>query len=236
MVKEIIRNHLIPRENYLFGFANLSGLIDEKFGDYVYGISIGKKLDDFIVDGIQEGPTIEYHKHYNEVNRALLELSEKISESLNKENIQTKIIRPTVTTKELDTIYNETLRTELSHKMVATRAGLGWIGKTGLLVTRVFGTRLRLTTILTNTPLIAESKPFDMSLCGNCNICVVKCPAEAANGKLWNILVDRDKFFDAQKCRKKARELAKERLNSNVRICGICVAVCPIGIKTTAGG
>ncbi|MBN2173703.1 MAG: epoxyqueuosine reductase [Bacteroidales bacterium] len=236
MIKEIVKSHLNPIEKYVVGFADLSGLIDKQFGDYVYGISIGRKLDDEIVDKIKEGPTLEYYNHYNEINKELFELSAAIANSLEKRNVKTKIIRPTVTTEELDTKYSDTLRTELSHKMVATRAGLGWIGKTDLLVTHIFGPRLRFTTILTNTPLETESKPIEKSLCGNCNICVTACPANAANGKKWNILTDRDEFFNARKCREKAKELAWEKLKTNVRICGICVAVCPIGTKKMAGG
>lgn len=235
MIKKIIKSHLIPRENYLFGFADMKGFVDEKFGNFSYGISVARKLDDNIIDLIKKGPTVEYYDHYNQVNDELLDVSQKIAEDLNRINIQTIVIRPTVTTEELDSIYKETQRTEVSHKMVATRAGLGWIGKTGLLVTKVFGPRLRLTTILTNTVLTPESKPYDMSECGTCRICVKCCPARAANGKSWNILVDRDKFLNANKCREMCAAFGKEALNKESHICGICMAVCPVGIKKMAG-
>ncbi len=29
----------------------------------------------------------------------------------------------------------------------------------------------------------------------------------------------------------KCGELAKQKLNSDIRICGICISVCPIGLK-----
>ena len=44
--------------------------------------------------------------------------------------------------------------------------------------------------------------------------------------------VHRDSFFDAYKCREKCAELAKQKLNIDKRICGICVSVCPIGKKS----
>jgi epoxyqueuosine reductase QueG len=116
--------------------------------------------------------------------------------------------------------------------MVATRAGLGWIGKTDLLISKDFGPRLRLVSLLLKQKPECESMPVDKSRCGKCTVCVEKCPARAANGKLWNVHVHRDDFFDARKCREKCGELAMERLHVSVRICGMCVAVCPVGCRS----
>ena len=49
---EIIKRHLIPEENYIYGFADLTGLLGRKFEGFNYGISIGRKLDNSIVDNI----------------------------------------------------------------------------------------------------------------------------------------------------------------------------------------
>ena len=128
-----------------------------------------------------------------------------------------------------DPNYAKTLRTPVSHKMIGTRSGLGWIGKTDLFVSKQFGPRLRLVSLLTNYPLVSKEKPVDRSLCGTCNECARNCPAQAATGQLWDIYTDRDVFFDAQKCRNKCRELAKAKLNVDISVCGVCVAICPIG-------
>ena len=228
-ITEIIRRHLIPAENYIFGFADLTGLLSRKFVGFNYGILIGRKLDDSIVDNISEGPTMEYYSHYRKVKEELALLSGRISAELNQINIETITISPTVSTEELDTIYYNTLHTDLSHKMVATRAGLGWIGKTDLLITKKFGPRLRLTSILLKDPVIPESKPIDISRCGTCNICVDVCPAKAANGKMWDITIDREEFFDPWKCRNQCAKFGRTRLSMDARVCGMCVAACPIG-------
>ena len=56
--------------------------------------------------------------------------------------------------------------------------------------------------------------------------------AQAANGKLWNIKIDRDEFYDAFKCRDKAKEISLAATGQNDdEICGICIAVCPAGRK-----
>jgi epoxyqueuosine reductase len=231
MVKDIIRNNLIPEEDYIYGFSNLHGLIDKKYGDFYYGISIGKKLDDKIIDGIKEGPTIEYYNHYNRINKELAVLTSKIKADLKRAGVDSIAIEPTVTTgtEAYNDEYLRTLKVDISHKMVATRAGLGWIGKSDLFISREFGPRLRLVSMLLNKDPGINTVPVDESECGKCNICVIKCPANAATGKSWNINVQRNEFFDAFKCREKCNELARERLNVDARICGICVAFCPAG-------
>jgi epoxyqueuosine reductase QueG len=120
--------------------------------------------------------------------------------------------------------------------MVATRAGLGWIGKTDLLITRQFGPRLRLVTILLKDFSGKTGKPVNDSKCGNCSACVDACPALAANGKKWNIKIDRDDFYNPWKCRDMCAELGKQKLQADARVCGICVEACPVGKKTLQNG
>jgi len=228
-IDELVRRFLIPADEYIYGFADLTGLLDKKFAGFNYGISIGKKLDPLIVDQVINGPTMEYYNHYRQANTDLAQLSANISEALNNNEIETFNISPTVSTSELDSVYFKTLRTDLSHKMVATRAGLGWIGKTDLFISKKFGPRLRLVSILINVPVKSKSKPVDISRCGNCRLCVDICPAKAANGNLWDITTEREDFFDAFKCRNKCAEFGRTRLGMDARICGICVSVCPIG-------
>jgi len=144
-------------------------------------------------------------------------------------NISTIVIEPTLNDDQLDHRYYTTLRTNFSHKMAATRAGLGWIGKTALFVSKKFGPRLRLATILTDHPLKCTFPPIDESQCGTCSVCVKKCPAQAATGKPWNIHVDRDEFFNPFKCREKCLELSWQKMEQRISICGICVSICPLG-------
>jgi epoxyqueuosine reductase len=229
IIDEIVARHLIPQENFIYGFADLSGLPDNKFQGFNWGISIGRKLDNSVVDKISDGPTKEYYLHYKQINEELATLTQRISDDLHKNNIESINIVPTVSTAELDTTYFETLRTDFSHKMVATRAGLGWIGKTDLFISKEAGPRLRLVSILLNTPVTAKTKPIDKSRCGSCNICVEICPSKAANGKLWDITVEREDFFDPWKCRNQCAEFGRSKLGMDARVCGICVSVCPIG-------
>jgi epoxyqueuosine reductase len=236
MIKDIIKNNLIPVEDFIYGFADLRGLIGNKFNGFYYGVSIGKKLENRIIDGIKDGPTIEYYNHYKAINDELAALTVRIKADLHRAGVESIPVDPTVSagTEGYSKEYLRTLSADVSHKMVATRAGLGWIGKSDLFISKTVGPRLRLVSILLNQNPGISSVPIEKSLCGKCNLCVAKCPARAANGKLWNINIQRHEFFDAHKCREKCNELARQRLNVDARICGLCVSVCPIGEKANA--
>jgi epoxyqueuosine reductase QueG len=67
---------------------------------------------------------------------------------------------------------------DISHKHVAVACGLGQIGWHNLLITPQFGTRQKLTTIITNAPL--EPDPIcEDQLCHHCFRCAHACPTNA---------------------------------------------------------
>jgi|WetSurMetagenome_2_1015567.scaffolds.fasta_scaffold17172_4 PAS domain S-box-containing protein len=228
----IVKKHLVPHTEYTYGYADMRGLLPDTYAQYPYAIAIGKKLQDDIIDELYDGPTLRYFQHYHQVNAELQKLGENIQNNLYQEHKTSLLIEPTISTGSVEyEKYIENLSYDVSHKMIATRAGLGWIGKTDLLVSKSFGPRLRLVSILISEDPGIASQPIETSLCGSCNICVEMCPAQAANGKSWNIHVHRDLFFNAFKCREKCGELAKIKLNTHERICGLCVYACPKGRK-----
>ncbi len=232
-IQSEIKQEIDSEPGFIVGFADIEGLPDKRFDQYKYAISIGKGLDDSIIDCIAGGPTSHYYDLYKRMNKALETKLSSISALLEKAGIAHLQIKPTMDDDELDEDYVRTLRTPFSHKLAATRAGLGWIGKTDLLISREFGPRLRLASILIEKSQVEfeVSQPITKSKCGNCDICVTECPAQAATGGLWDVTVDRDEFYNAFRCREKCRELSGKNININASICGICISVCPIGNK-----
>ena len=113
------------------------------------------------------------------------------------------------------------------HKMAATCAGLGWIGRNGLLISPEYGPRLSLATVLTDAPL-GTNKPFTKSLCGDCRLCVEYCPSEAISGKKWSRNRPYIELVRWQECRdhKKGRRAVNGKPN-----CGLCINICPYGRK-----
>ncbi len=225
---------IIPdSQEFISGFADMAGLLHPKFQAFSHAVVIGKKLDDKIVDAIKSGPTAEYYAHYQDVNRQLASLINELKnmfDSLGIKNIAMIANRAKAGSYYTED-YPKTLRMLFSHKMAAARAGLGWIGKTDLLVSEKFGPRLRLASIIVDRPLKCALKPVTESKCGNCTACVKACPVQAASGKSWRVGVDRDEFYDAFKCEKKSNEFARKIVNQDDHMCGICMAACPLGKK-----
>lgn len=226
-IHRILRSHL-NTESYEYGFADLRGLLKGPYERYGYGISLARRLDGMIIDEIEDGPTRDYLDHYHAINDELNRVVEGIVLALAALGLDAEAVPSTVKDESLDAKLRETLTYPLSHKLVATRAGLGWVGKTDLLVTLRFGPRVRLATILTTTPLDAR-EPIVESQCGSCSVCVDQCPARAATGQSWRAGMAREVLFDAFKCRKYCRQISLELLNEHISICGKCVCVCPLG-------
>ena len=72
LIHDIVKRHLHPADSYIYGFANLTGLLPSRFDGYSFGISIARKLDDNIIDGIIDAPTPKYLHHYEEINHLTL--------------------------------------------------------------------------------------------------------------------------------------------------------------------
>jgi epoxyqueuosine reductase len=112
---------------------------------------------------------------------------------------------------------------------LAQKAGIGWVGKHGLLITPEFGPRVRLAAVYTNIKNLpfAESNPHGWidDYCGTCGLCVLQCPPEAIfdepvvseNGLVTHIS-QRDCFeFFAQHYG-----------------CSVCIKVCPFSMGVDA--
>lgn len=64
---------------------------------------------------------------------------------------------------------------------IAMQAGLGELGRNGLLITGEYGPRVRLSKIFTNLPLVTD-KPIDFGVtefCSKCQKCADTCPGQA---------------------------------------------------------
>jgi epoxyqueuosine reductase QueG len=220
-----IKNELKINGAAIVGIANIEeitksfGFEEAEFKKYTRAISIGLKLPDSIIDNIEDGPTLEYAQLYREANKELDRIASNLEKKLRNLNYLALAIPAS---KRYD---QEKLAAIFPHKTAAILSGLGWIGKSALLISFECGPRIRLVTVLTNADLEAD-KPQKDSNCGTCNSCVEHCPAEAITGELWTFGDERSKIFDAYKCKKYTAKMKKE---VGETICGICIAICPYG-------
>lgn len=109
-----------------------------------------------------------------------------------------------------------------SHKAAATCAGLGWVGRHGLLNHPVYGPHVTWATMLTNAPL-ETAAPAVASECGDCGLCVAACPVGAISGRDWRREDGMVRMVDVEKCR---QFLDENERQSGRRICGRCAVAC----------
>ncbi len=216
-----IRSRLISRGADLIGIGDLRKLPSEVRANLPVGIAVAIRLPKDIAKSLEGLPTAQYYEQYVSINKKLDALVEYGAEILEKQGYRA-IAQTKAYVGKAQTDY----QTRLPHKTVATRAGLGWIGKCALLVTEPFGSAVRISSILTDAPLVA-AEPIDQSRCGVCAICKDACPGEAVLGKNWHAGADRDEYFDARACRETARRRSWKSLQMEISLCGRCIAACP---------
>lgn len=175
-----------------------------------FGISLGFRLSDPIIDSIQDRPTLIYKHHYKVANYMLDRAAAAIHSFIVERGYRAL---PIPASQVVD--WEKNLG-HLSHKAVAVQAGLGWIGKSALFIHPVHRARLRLATVLTDLPLEPAKKRLDLS-CGSCRACIEACPAGAIS----------EQGYDRNRCADKLREFSRMP-GIGQSICGVCLKACPI--------
>ena len=215
-----LKKYLLNNGASEVGFADITHFTPKK--ELCYGVVFYIAYPKEIIRNMQNAPTHEYLKELISLNSRLDELGEKCEEYLiyngYKAYAQTK--------KRLGTDFGEFNSFELPHKTIATRAGLGWIGKSALFTTSKYGSALRLSSVLTNAPLTIGT-PILKSKCGKCKKCKEACLGGAISGIEWNYKLKRNDFYDDKKCEKYALKVSKENLGKADTVCGKCIYACP---------
>jgi epoxyqueuosine reductase QueG len=153
---------------------------------------------------------------YQIVNPRIDSISLMLAQSLSEAGFQALVVPSS------QMVDRTKLAGVFSHKLAAHLAGLGWIGKSALLITAEHGPRVRWGTVLTDAPLEAGT-PMD-EMCRDCDACVKGCPAHAFTGQAFDKPRSRSEIFAAEACDSYLGK--REALH---RACGMCVYVCPFG-------
>jgi epoxyqueuosine reductase QueG len=215
----------------LVGFADMSPVTPLPYPDLFRAIAIAVQLEPDVIEAVRQGPTAEYAVEYERVNGRLNQIASTTCDIVRSFDYQAEYFPATVHGAALqDPGYQRNLRVKFQHKTAATRAGLGWIGKSAILVTPEHGPRVRLVTVFTDMPL-ATGRPRTTSSCGDCTECVKACPWGVIKGRLWEVSMPREFLIDAHQCRANTGAVNFDRTGAEGP-CGICVAVCPAGHST----
>jgi epoxyqueuosine reductase len=198
----------------------------EAASDYARAISIGIALLHPIVDQLpsrsKRSVALLYKHHaYDLINRRLDIVASRVSSLLQGEGHKAL---PVPASQTIDT---KGLLSMFPHKTAARLSGLGWIGKSCLLITPEAGPRVRWVTVLTDAALEPTGTPME-ERCGSCQQCMDVCPPKAFTGRPFNQHEPVQTRFDTHKCKDYRAKLKEE---TGTDVCGMCLYVCPHGRK-----
>ncbi|MFX1339499.1 MAG: hypothetical protein ACFFDK_12875 [Promethearchaeota archaeon] len=207
-----VYNDLMPVQQ-----DNVKNKLKERFLDFMNTgsiISIGIFYAPDIIDciNVNRNDIIDlnrwnlYSDEYQHINDMLKVISKNIADEFNGIAYTPTTGTPSEQIKNVKDYYYKTI----SHRLVAEYAGVGWRGKSELIITEEKGPTIRFTSILINIPMIQGLKLE--SKCGECTACLEVCP----------ILKNKEFLEDyRENCRKFLINLGLKH-----EVCGKCIKAC----------
>lgn len=210
---EISREELLELETYCrnlginaIGYAKVPRkyIFQNKAIRYENAIVLAMKMDkEKLALAPSKETGVMVHKTYNKLGKVSLRIARKLKE------------------KGFGVHTGHPLMGQVLYPALAVKAGMGWHGKHGMLITPEFGPTVRLTAIytsITNLPFSKENPhAWIEGFCKNCKLCMKKCPPKAILNKSdvdTNGLI---KATDTEKC---FLEFAENQG------CSICLKTC----------
>ncbi|MBE3588274.1 MAG: epoxyqueuosine reductase [Thermoanaerobacteraceae bacterium] len=219
-----VKKYLLSLGATLVGFGDVSQGLAGELRHMPVAISLAIRHPMSMANLIHTTRGTVYSNRYEQVDLLLEQLQKRVVNLLRGHGYKSLAIPPD--SHRQDTRFVARLYPLFSHKVAATCAGLGWIGKNGLLVNETYGPCLSWATVLTNAPLEVSTTPYVSGQCGRCRRCVEACPAGAIADREWVRDEGLVPHIDADACR---RQLEKNQQLMGEDICGLCILACPRG-------
>jgi len=159
--------------------------------------------DCWVAKGTKSGSWNNYAQACGEINRILNRISQALAEKFGGIREQATVEGYTQKVTKVEEYFDLCI----SHRAFAEEAGLGWRGKSGLIISPENGPALRLSTIF--VPHEVKSARRNFQGCGDCQVCMQVCPF--LKGK---------KDY-RQGCLSRLKNIGLEN-----EVCGICIRVC----------
>lgn len=211
-----VKKYLLGLGASKVGYADVGGIASE-FIDLPNGISLVLKLPKTAMDYVNDDDYSKYwacfHGKVDELSDIALKGEEYIK------NLGYDAFALTMTRNECDM---KKLLSILPYKTIATKSGLGWIGRSALFVTPEYGSAVVLGGILTDMPL-EFGNPITDSKCDDCENCQNACPVDAINPQKWNDRLNREDIIDIETCFEYIMDQYKNGLG-----CTKCMSECKL--------
>jgi ferredoxin len=180
-------------------------LIRDKFIQYPNAIVLTMEMDKQIIEAIQ-GP--EAQKLNDSAYKKLADISYNLSDYLRKHDYATEVAHP----------YGGVVK----FSQLGEKAGLGWIGQSGLLISPELGPRQKISAIfvsITNLPIKDDKQhSWITDYCEKCGKCIKACPE--------NAIIEKETC-----CGEKETEFVKELCIGCIQGCTSCIEKCPFDEK-----
>ena len=217
-----LQDEIVKMGATVVGFGDVSHGLAKELRHLNRAVSIGIKHPVLRLAMVKKDGVEAYSNQFAEVDNLLEDIQKKVVRILKSENWRCLSIPPD--SDKVDSRYIARLYPLFPHKTAATCAGLGWIGKNGLLITRQYGARMSWATVLTNAPIPVSNSPCFSGRCGECRRCVDICPVNAISGDNWVRSETAKPFINIKACQK---QLEKNWRQLGKYICGLCIMACP---------
>ena len=207
----------------LIGFADLKQLNMRITDEFPFGICFAIRYDDSAVDDLPDDNN--WLKMSTQLGEKAKNIYDTAKGFIDSQGYRWRKITSSIASDDLPDLSEE-----IPQKTLATLSGLGWIGKSDLLITQEHGPRLRIGTLITDMPL-AVDKPITESSCGDCTACVDACPVKAIKGASWASGSLRSSLLDVKRCNQHL--WSTRQTLGRKQTCAICLKVCPKGKVNT---
>jgi epoxyqueuosine reductase len=197
-INSLVSDFLKENGADIIEFVDIDSLPARVTRNYGHAVLIGISLSREYIRRISKESKID-HSEFTQKENGVDRLAEKVADIMMAHGYQA-YAQSESNIEESGLFDHERLVSILPHKTIALLAGIGWIGKDDLLVTKDYGSALCMCTVLTNAPVISERKDVMTSCCGPCNLCQRICPGQAIRGKTWELGCEREHLVDVSLC------------------------------------
>jgi len=167
---------------------------------------------------LETTPSVVYSELYNTTNKFLDEIAYRLANYINTLGHRAHFF-PRDCYGDISVLVKKP-EAAFSHVLAGLYAGLGTVGMNHTLLTKEYGPRIRLVSVITDLELPPDPM-LKKELCLKCQSCVLRCPMQAFTAPSDGIIAKMDKHRCAA---------YHAKLKGEFRYpCGLCNAVCPVG-------
>ncbi|WP_281696967.1 4Fe-4S double cluster binding domain-containing protein [Acidaminococcus massiliensis] len=222
-VKEVFDRALAPFPGVKWACCPLDFSQWKESGKYNYALLVYAPYDEIMTIWKYKEPRQAAQKRRR--SAAMKEVAAALEKAAKAAGIPFLI--PPVTRDNMSPPY----KMSLSSKEVGVRSGVGWIGRSDLLITYDYGPRIETVSAVFYADHMETRPPVTKNQCGDCSLCVKACPFHLITGKTWKEGTPREELLDYHNCSVQRDLLGRKMGLGRKFMCARCLLACPVGVE-----